>query len=508
MTDISAATYTPPGVYVADESTPVVTPRSVSTTTVTIIGPALGHQTASEVVTVFAGSATALSNRGVYTTAVTGPPAIAAPVVTTLAGQVMEYGEDYTWEVIAGTSASTAIAQIKRLSADAGDLTKPSPGGLKDGDQVRVTYAFTDATYYEPAEFENFDEVVARYGAALVSVAPSDPTDSQVASALTLAARIALENGALSVLCVPTNPSAGDFRAQLQAAYAKVATDYRAQVLVPLLVDGTYDAHTGTSVANLISDVRLHCTTASAEGYGRMAFVGVSTAYDNSTTHDALAIQQKSKRVVLAYPNRLLLFNAAVNASTEVDGFYLAAAMAGRLARNPVNRGLTAQALTSFNGLPALVHQGMTRTFKNNLSKSGVCVAEISRANQLVVRHGVSTDVSSVLTQEISLTRIGDTLLQQVQTGMDASGLIGEPITADMTMTVKASLVGLLERAVDDELIVSYANVQVRQQSTDPSVIEAMFTYRPAIPLNYVVVKFSVDLTTGETTLEEELAAA
>jgi hypothetical protein len=501
MPDISSATYTPPGVYVSDESTPVVTPRGVSTTTVTVIGPALGYQTTSDVVTVYSGSASALSQRGVYASAVVGPPAIAAPVVKTLAGALMVFGDDYTFEVVAGAGgAATAVTQIKRLSASSTDLTQPSPNGLKDGDQVRVTYAFTGPSYYEPTEFEDYDQIVATYGPAMVSVAPTSPTASQVASAMTLAAKIALENGAASVLCVATDPAAGDFRTQLQAAYKKLETSYQAQILVPLFVDGSYNTHTPTNVANLLADVKNHCETAAADGYGRMAFTGVATTYDNTVGHDQLALAQASKRLVLCYPNRLLAFNSAVNASTEIDGFYLAAAMAGRLARNAVARGLTNQSITSFTGLPATIAQAMTRTFRNNLSRAGVNVAEINQSNQLVARHGVSTNMSSILTQEISLTRIGDTLLQMIQVGMSNAGLIGEPITAETTINVKSALIGLLEQAVSDEIIVSYANTQVRQQSADPSVIEGTFSYKPPIPMNYIVVKFAVDLTTGDTT--------
>jgi hypothetical protein len=505
MPDISPATYTPPGVYVSDASTPVVTPRSVATSTVTIVGPTLGYETVTEVLTVHSASPTSLSQRGVYASAVTGPPAIAAPVVRNMAGTLMVYGDDYTFQVVAGSgSGATAITQILRLSADEGDLTKPSPNGLKNNDQVRITYSFTRASYFEPTEFEDYGEIVAAYGAAMVAVAPTDPTASQVASPMTLAAKVALENGAASVLCVPTNPAAGDYRAQLAAAYKKIEVDHRAQLIVPLLVDGSYDAHTSTNVANLLSDVKLHCETAAADGFGRIAFAGVARTYDNVAGHDQLALQQSSKRLALAYPNRVLAFNAATNASTEVDGFYLAAAMAGRLARNPVARGLSRQTLSSFTGLPAAIAQAMTRTFRNNLSRSGVCVAEINSASQLVVRHGLSTQMTSILTQEISLTRIGDTLLQMVQTGMENSGLIGEPITADMTMNVKSSLVGLLEQAVNDEVIVSYANVQVRQLSADPSIIEASFSYKPAIPMNYIVIKFAVDLNTGDTTANEQ----
>lgn len=509
MTDISSATYTPPGVYVSDQSTPTVAPRSVSTTTVTLVGPALGYQTLSEVVSVYSGSGTSLSQKGVYATAVTGPPAIAAPVVTKLDGTPLVYLTDYTFVVIAGTAgAASATTQIKRLSSNPADLTLPSPAGLVDGAQVRITYQFTSASYYNPTEFEDYDQVVATYGNALVSVAPSSPTATQVASPLTLAAKIALENGAATVLCVATDPAAGDYRAQLQAAYRKLETNFLAQLIVPQFPKTTaYDTSTSTNAALLLGDIKLHCETAALNGFGRVAFTGLPTAYDNITTHDQLAIQKASKRLVLGYPNRVLLFNSAVNASTEVDGFYLAAAMAGRLARNPVNRGLTNQSLTSFSGLPAAISQAMTRSFMDTLSKSGVSVSTINDSGQLIVRHGVTTDFSSTLTREISLVRIGDTLLQMVQSGMSASGLIGEPITADMTMNVKAAVTGILEQAVTDAVIVSYANLAVKQASTDPSVIEATFAYKPAVPLNYIVVKFAVDLTTGDTTTDTTSAA-
>lgn len=494
MVDISATTYSPPGVYVSDVTTPSVSPRSVATDTVTLVGPALGYRTATERLPLYTGTAAVLANTGVYATAVTGPPAIAAPVaVKAVDGSALTVGVDYSLTVVAGTGgAASAITQVKRLVGS----TK-----IVEGDIVQITYNFTNAAYYTPQTFQVYADIVATYGPDLLTVAPSDPTASQVASPLSLAARIALENGAAQVMCLPTNPAEGvDFRAQLKAAYAKLEANYSAQLLVPLLVDGSYDAHTSANVANLVADVKSHAETCAANGYGRVALVGLSRNYDNVVAHDTLATQVASKRVVLAYPNRMMVFNSAVNASTEVSGYMLASAMAGRLAKNAVNRGLTRQALTSFTGIPPVVEQAMTKPFKDNLSKSGVAVAETNQLLQLMVRHGTTTDRSSLLTGEISVVRIGDTLLQMVQTGMDASGLIGEPITPEMTMTVKATLLGILEQAVSDGTIVAYTNLLVRQQSADPSVIEATVQYLPAVPLNYITIGLAVNLATGDTT--------
>jgi hypothetical protein len=507
--------YVPPGVYVQDTSQPVVTPTTVTTNTVTIIGPAIGYQTNTELVQVYWNSNTALAKRGIFVSAVTGPPPISAPVVKNQDGETMVYGTDYTFVVDAsGTGgAANAVTYIKRL----GTLDTPSadsPNGLKDGDTVYVTYNYADATYYTPQEFTDPSQIAATYGAAVSGTAPSNPNASQVVCPLTLASQIAMANGASNVLALPTNPADGTIKEQFEAAYAKIVTNYKAQLIVPLFVDASPqdsgdpgDAHTADAVLALIQDANNHCVNASADGYGRMVFIGFETNYDASTrNYDVVARSIASKRTVLAYPNQMGFYNTRLAQTTVVAGYYLAAAMAGRLAGGEVARGLTSVSVTGFNGIPPALAQLQTKSFKDNLSKAGVAVVEATRTGTLAVRHGLTTDVSSLTTREISVVRTGDVLFELVQTGMDAAGLIGEPIDADMTTKVKGTLTGILERAVTDQVIRAYTDVAVRQQtlpSGDPSVIEAQFAYAPLIPLNYITVTFAIDLSSGELTATE-----
>jgi hypothetical protein len=177
--------------------------------------------------------------------------------------------------------------------------------------------------------------------------------------------------------------------------------------------------------------------------------------------------------------------------------------MAGRLSFLPIAQGITKQSLTSFQGLPTAIVQKMTKAYKDGLSGAGVAVAEIDRLNRLSVRHGVSTDMSAINTREISMTRIADTLYAMVQQQMEAADLIGQPIDAEMTSRVKAVLSTILEQARQSDVIVDWTDLKVRQQtypSGDPSVIECKFAYQPAVPLNYIVVQFQLNLTSGEVT--------
>jgi hypothetical protein len=289
-------------------------------------------------------------------------------------------------------------------------------------------------------------------------------------------------------------------------------------MIVPLLIDGyvsndgsgdsTSDAADASSVGSLLDDVVAHCEEAAVDGFGRMAIVGLDAAYDESTGGvDTLAASDPTKRLVLAYPTKMNLYNSTANQTIEVGGYYLAAALAGILAGQTVQRGLTRTVVGSFVSIPSSTYWGMTKPFKDTLSASGVCVVETDRLNRLSVRHGVTTDMSSLLTREISLVRIADTLYQTVQFGMDNSGLIGEPIDFEMPSRVKGALAGILEQAILDEVIIGWDNLLVRQQTLpdgDPTVIEAKFSYQPAVPLNYITVQFQIDLQTGLLAFQDE----
>lgn len=505
--------YQPPGVYVQDDSTPVVTTTSLPGGALVLVGPGLGYQTYTETVRMYSTSTAfaVLAQRGIYTSAVTGPPAIAAPVVTTLSGQVMTPGVDYDFVVdtSGGGGSANAITKIKRLAAG-GDPTAvgiASTNGLVDGQQVQITYRFTNTLYYTPLFFSDYDLVEQTYGTPLVTDPVASPNSNQVISPITLAAKIAFENGASQVICVATNPSDGNLKAQFVAAYAKLESDYRVGIIIPVFADGwvtgvnTSDLHTPSAVQGYLTDLETHLDSSAADGYGRTAIVGLVRLYDETALSiDALAQSVANKRIMLAYPNRVVLYNGATNQTAEVDGVYLAAALGAVALAGDVQRGLTHKTVNSFTGLPSVVYQRMTRNFKDTLAQAGVAVVEQTRSGTLSVRHGVTTDMTAATTREYSLVRIADTLFQSIQSGMENANLIGEPIDSDMLTRVKGALQGILEQQKILKVIIDYTNLAVRQQpypGGDPTVIDCKFSYQPALPLNYITVSFSIDLSSG-----------
>lgn len=510
--------YNVPGVYVRDDTGPLVTNAGVPDSVVTLVGPGTGFKTAAEAIEISA-AGTLLSNQGIWlTSGATGAPAgVTSVKVTDLSGRLLTLGDDYTLSVIVpategivGALTTVSLGPLTTLPATGGgtDYTATA-NGVKSGDQVIVSYCYTDATYYTPLVFEDFDLVEETYGDALLKERPVLPTTSQIVSPLTFAALIAFANNATRVVCVATNPADGSFAAQLREAYAKTEGDYSTDLIVPILA--TSDNGDPAAFAGYASDLRAHCEEASTDGYQRIGFIGAAVNYNNaggSSTPPAFDLVAKgivSKRVALAFPHRLSFYNSGTGRVFDVDGYYLAAAYAARLAAGPVNQGLTQENIFGFAGFPASITKMMTKQYKDRLSAAGVAVTEINRSGQMVVRHGVSTDMSSAITREISVTRARDALFEMLQIGLDSSGLIGAPIDPEMTTRVKGAVAGILETALASATIIAYADLKVRQQTTstggDPTVIEVKFAYQPTLPLNYVMVAFTLNLESGAVSL-------
>lgn len=496
MTIPSFTTYQPPNVYVQDVSAPVVVPTLVPSQVLTLVGPALGYRTAVQSLLISAVTSVPLIYKGVYTTAQPGPPAITAPTVALVNGTVLTAGVDYQFTTVSDPSGNPglAITSITRVNTST---------NVSDGQQVTVTYNYTDAGYYQPQVFTDFQSVISAYGQAFLSSAPTTPNASQVANPLSAAALVAFANGATDLICVALNPADGALNAQFKAAYAKVATTPGATIVVPVFTDDLSPS-SGTVAAlsqTLATDLNAAMWSAYNDGFPRIGFFGFPRNYSESDEAvTTFARNLASRRLVLVYPEVALLFNTATSQTFQASGCYLAAALGAILSSLPISTGLTNQVISSFVGLTQAETAAMTNAFMNSLAAAGISICFINFNGVLVCRQGLTTDMSALNFQEISLVRQSDSLLVAVQQGLQGSGLVGGPITSNTVTTVQEAVLGVLEAAVANGLIVDYTSLSVVQQTYpggNPTVIAVSFQYLPAEPLNYIVVTMSVDLSNG-----------
>jgi hypothetical protein len=115
----------------------------------------------------------------------------------------------------------------------------------------------------------------------------------------------------------------------------------------------------------------------------------------------------------------------------------------------------------------------------------------------------VTTDPTDILSREWSIIGQQDVMVYRIRDFLDADGLIGMPIYDTTLIQVKASAEAALVSLIRDEIIVGYQNLKVRQIATLPDVIEVRYEWKPAYPLNYIVVRYSVAVMTGDVTVSE-----
>lgn len=490
-----AATYLPPGVYIQTEPSPIVNVLGLAPTTVGLIGPSIGYRTFSDVLALHGTTAVALTQLGINPASV---------IVSSLGGVAYTLTTDYTLTVGAGADGNLGTLQDNTLT-----VQRTVGSSIPDGSEVVVSYQFTDVNYTAPFRANSFLDVSNYLGP------PINPTTGAIQSPLCLAAMIVYQNsgGGGPVVVVPTAsgtppgqvPDVGTTtRADIQAGYNSLEAFPDVNIIVPVTPGIVGSNASPGDTLNLATDLANFITTdINANNIYRFGILGLD---QNCTiNHATVAAQARNKRTAVAFPNQLSFYNGFANATQTVDGFYLASAYAGLLAGQPVEDGITRETVQGFLDIPAALKNTMTQTFKNTLSQAGVAVAEMRRnnfltTNNLVCRHGVTTDNSSINNREISLTRSEDALVVSMQATLDNAGFIGKPIGPNTLSSIKGVSTAVLETAKQNSIIFDYGTVLVQQDSVDPTVVNVKFTYIPEFPLNYIEVTISVNTQTGNVT--------
>lgn len=477
MSDFFTTDYRPPGVYTTEESAPTVGAVGIGPTVVAIVGPSVGYMTATEAVVLEGTTNVRLAHRGVIQNSV---------LVTKADGTTADLTDDYVLTVGNGDDATASTGD------DTTDIKRANSSTIADGETVIVSYRYTDESYFTPKRFTDFAAVKDTYGA------PLDTSSGDIISPLTFAAKCAFDNGASRIILLATPGSATSVdKDDLTDGYAKLLSMEEVTIVVPLPVGINGSTGSPGDTSSIGTAVANHVQSAFNQGIRRIAILGYETGVTRAP--DDLASGIDNKRVAITWPARMSYFNAFLNKSQEVGGYYAAAAEAGRLSTLPVNFPLTRKPVRGLS-IGSTVAQNITRSDRDAWSKAGVMVLETNSQGILVVRHGVSTDPTSVLTSELSITRQADTMIRSCTDALEAADLIGSPIVDETAARIKGIIQNVLETIKDAEIIYDYSGLSVRQQSVDPSVIEVRFQYRPTYPLNYINIVFGVDPTTGDVT--------
>lgn len=444
---------------------------------------------------------TKFSENGLYQWKGATVPLLAIPdtfkVVNPDSGVTYVNGIDYTiYRVtVSGTTDDNAPARRDDIYT----IKRVQGGAIDEQDIVQVSYRYTDPDYFEVYSLYDYDDVRDIYGE------PFDSTGN-VQSEITLAAKFAFLNGASTVLTCAVDPDSvytegsnvGDQKT-LSECYSDALDKFRDEDQVAIVVPATGSDYIRSMVA-------LHVNFQSDLKYERRAVIGFDGSSSRVQTSDRVeaATALADRRIALISPSQFRYYSPELSREVVLGGQFVAAAVAGKSVSQIAAMPLTRKKIVGVTA-PTTEDTGREGE-KNNESRFGLMVVEKTRTNQLQIRHGVTTDPTDLLTREWSIIGQQDVMVYRVRDYLDADGLIGMPIYDTTLVQVKASAEAALTSLVRDQVIVGFQNLKVRQIATLPDVVEVRYEWKPAYPLNYIVVRYSVAVMTGDVVVSEATA--
>ncbi len=472
--------YSPPGVYTEVSQGPQLAVNSSMPTAIGLFGTTMGFRTHVESVVVNDDTdeetpslTQTLAHKGIIVNTIR--------VINPSSGAVYTVDADFAVNHLGGTiNTDDATYALSRVI---------DGGHIEEGDTIQVSYQYTDDEYYNAFVFYDYDDVRAAYGDPFNTTKNSEGY-GQIQSELTLAAKFAFLNGAYQVICVavkPTDPDSPSTQDYLDAL-DKLANEPQVAIVVP-----------ARGQVPIFEIVRQHVETQSATRFERRALLGIDGTTSTVPTSTRIADAQSilSSRVALVSPDIFWYYAPELNKEIELGGQYMAASLAGMSMAMSWAEPLTHKRVTGWVRPKESTAEG----HKNEESKNGLMVVEKTRRQIIRVRHGVTTDPTDLNSREWSVIGQQDALIFRIRDYLENANLIGRPIYPYTLINVKGSVEAALQSLIRDALLVDYQGLKVRQLLTNPDVIEVTFSWQPAYPLNYIVVRFGISLMTGESSV-------
>jgi len=420
-----------------------------------------------------------------------------APGVSETAAQAVVYTKGTTTDgdyIIAGSGISLTIQR------SAGTTTI---GGSADSLAVRITYQATPADYWLPTRCYSQYDVESKYG-------PAWDSSGNILNALSFAASMAFANGANSLVLQAlftlgspnTNPSGSieDWENTLANLYNVEDIN----VVVPIIsAGGLSQTPTDTLSLQILGAVQNFCSyMAQNQNQLIISFCGEDATNGVLATPTILQTHGNSlganaafsENMVLITPGTFQISNPITGLAYNIGGQYVAAAVAGMLARYPVQTPLTRKQVNALIG----VNVARTEAQKDQDGAAGLLVIEAKRG-KIQVRDAITTSQVSVSSRSLSVVRSKHYMMENIRQALEDQVIGQIVLDSQANFTVQLIITAELELLISEGAIVSYDSIQVSADPNDPSALTVRFSYLPAYPLNRISISFSINQSSGVT---------
>lgn len=373
---------------------------------------------------------------------------------------------DYSnWVGYFSTSGSSSIY----WDGTAGS-TKP-----KEGEVYYASYTYAvPSDQFDPQLFVDSKDVKAFYGA-----------ESTGTGKLTIAANMALENGAPAVMCIQVqgNPAVS---ANWSTALDKLKKKSSIAYVVPIA--------SGSAIQNLVIT---HVAIESNPdiGHERECIIGADSTVTDVDGFVTKANALDNKLVILVTPDA----DVERTPSLTLGGEYIAAALSGLItSQDKVITPITGKQIVGFT-IPDDQYEPYDM---NRMANAGVCVI-YAKSGVNKVRHAITTDTSNADNREISVVAADDLVRRITRNSLNAAYLgKGIVISESTPAAVAATVKSIWNSLVRDGLISSYGTkndpttgevaITASQDSSEPTRINVAGSVKFLYPLNYINVEFYI----------------
>lgn len=210
---------------------------------------------------------------------------------------------------------------------------------------------------------------------------------------------------------------------------------------------------------------------------------------EEAVAYGEIAIGYRDRRVIATAPDQA---KATIDGlETLIDGYYLAAALAGKTSSKLPQEPLTESTLAGFTGVVGSQDRYSEAQLKI-LSGSGLWVFYQEADGQPVrTRHQLSTDMSTVEKREFSITTALDFASKLIRSSL--RNFIGRfNITTTVQDAITTTMQGLRNFLLRLGVFESFEIDAIRQNATDPTRLEIDCTVGAFYPLNYIQVTLVV----------------
>jgi len=207
------------------------------------------------------------------------------------------------------------------------------------------------------------------------------------------------------------------------------------------------------------------------------------------TTIAGVASTYGDRRVYYVFPDTYIATLGGPD--LQLDGYYMCSAITGMVGQLPPQQGHTNYPITGFTGV-----QGSNDTFSepqlDTIAGGGVytIIQEFDGA-PLICRHQLSTDLTSIETRELSITKVVDYAAKMYRTA--CKPFIGRyNITQTLLDTLGTVIDGTSGFCVENGVLIAATTNNLVQDTTQPDRILIDITLEVPYPCNYIRITLIV----------------